>query len=46
MQQSKPTKEQLRQYLYQRQQKSDPPPTPDEIRRQLGWHMLPNATSR
>ena len=35
-----PTKEQVRAYMHQRQRAFDrrPPPTPEEIRRQLGWH--------
>lgn len=35
-----PTKEQVRAYMHQRQRTFDrqPPPTPEEIRRQLGWH--------
>jgi hypothetical protein len=35
-----PTKEQVRAYMHQRQRDFGrcPPPMPDEIRRQLGWH--------
>ena len=35
-----PTKEQVRAYMHQRQCAFDrsPPPMPEEIRRQLGWH--------
>jgi hypothetical protein len=35
-----PTKEQVRAYMHQRQHAFDrrPPPMPEEIRRQLGWH--------
>ena len=35
-----PTKEQVRAYMHQRQRALDrrPPPMPDEIRRQMGWH--------
>jgi hypothetical protein len=35
-----PTKEQVRAYMHQRQRDFDrcPPPMPEEIRRQLGWH--------
>lgn len=39
MQQSKPTKEQTRAYLQSRQRATTPPPSLDEIRRQLGWPM-------
>lgn len=35
----KPSKEALRAYLYARHQTKEPPPTPEEIRRQLGWSM-------
>jgi hypothetical protein len=35
-----PTREQVRAYMRQRQREfsSCPPPVPEEIRRQLGWH--------
>lgn len=35
-----PTKEQVRAYMHQRQREfcRRPPPLPEEIRRQLGWH--------
>lgn len=35
-----PTKEQVRAYMHQRQREfcRRPPPMPEEIRRQLGWH--------
>jgi hypothetical protein len=35
-----PTKEQVRAYMLQRQRDFGhcPPPVPEEIRRQLGWH--------
>ncbi len=33
-----PTKEQVRAYMQLREYDRRPPPTPDEIRRQLGWH--------
>jgi hypothetical protein len=35
-----PTKEQVRAYMHERQRASGrcPPPMPEEIRRQLGWH--------
>lgn len=37
---SQPTKEQVRAYMQQRQREfcRRPPPVPEEIRRQLGWH--------
>ena len=36
---SKPTREQLQQWLKQRHVEKTPPPTPAEIRRQLGWNL-------
>lgn len=39
----KPTKQQLRAYLYERQKSPTPPPSPDEIRRQLGWSLVPTT---
>ncbi len=38
-----PTKEQVRAYMHQRQREfcRRPPPMPEEIRRQLGWHYGP-----
>lgn len=37
-----PTKETVRAYMERRiHAPLEPPPTPEEIRRQLGWHMIP-----
>jgi hypothetical protein len=36
-----PTKEQVRAYMAERERARKPPPPPDEIRRQLGWHIAP-----
>ena len=33
-----PTKEQVRAYMHAREGDHRPPPTPEEIRRQLGWY--------
>lgn len=39
-----PSKETVRAYMERRTHAPhEPPPTPDEIRRELGWHMLPAA---
>ncbi|SFV08957.1 hypothetical protein [Pseudoduganella namucuonensis] len=38
---TKPSKEQLRQFMRQRRQAAEPPPSMAEIRRQLGWYLLP-----
>ncbi len=40
-----PTKEQVRAYMQQREADRRPPPTPDEIRRQLGWIKAPVPAS-
>jgi len=37
---SHPPKHLVREYLERRTKESAPPPTPEEIRRQLGWGML------
>lgn len=37
-----PTKDQVQRYLTERHQSKTPPPTPEQIRKELGWHMLPN----
>lgn len=36
-----PSKQLIRDYMDSRTRSDDPPPTPAEIRRQLGWDMLP-----
>lgn len=35
-----PSKQAVREYLAQRKRAAAPPPTPEEIRRQLGWQLL------
>jgi hypothetical protein len=35
-----PTKYTVRAYLERRARDPEPPPTPEEIRRQLGWGMM------
>lgn len=35
-----PSKQLIRAYLERRSQDTKPPPTPEEIRRQLGWGLL------
>lgn len=34
-----PTKEQVRAYMHARGRAAQPPPSPAEIREQLGWHI-------
>lgn len=36
----KPAKEQVREYLLRRQAEHKPPPSCEEIRRQLGWELI------
>ena len=38
-----PTKEQVRAYMAWREGARRPPPAPAEIRRQLGWRMVPQG---
>lgn len=35
-----PSKQVVREYLERRSHEVKPPPTPEEIRRQLGWGLL------
>lgn len=35
-----PPKHLVREYLQRRKRAAGPPPTPEEIRRQLGWEMM------
>jgi hypothetical protein len=37
---TQPTKQQVQQYLQQRRESNSPPPSPEEIRRQLGWGLV------
>lgn len=41
-----PTKQQVRTYLTGRATAKVPPPTPEEIRRQLGWDLRPDGKRR
>ena len=39
---TRPPKELVREYFERRTHAQlDPPPTPEEIRRQMGWHLIP-----
>jgi hypothetical protein len=40
---SHPPKHLVREYLERRTKESAPPPSPEEVRRQLGWGMLMHA---
>lgn len=39
---SQPLREVLREYLAERHKSQNPPPTPEQIRRELGWHLRPD----
>ncbi|CUI02629.1 hypothetical protein BN2497_2559 [Janthinobacterium sp. CG23_2] len=39
---TKPPKHLTREYLERRVHAEDPPPSLEEIRRLLGWHLIPN----
>lgn len=46
---SRPTHKQVREYMEQRRTSGKPVPDQEEIRRQLGWHMIQqkiNGTTR
>jgi hypothetical protein len=36
----KPSNQQVRNWMQQRQAERKPPPAPDQIRRELGWQMV------
>lgn len=40
-----PGKQRVRDWMNERLISSSPPPGPDEIRRQLGWGLIPNNRS-
>jgi hypothetical protein len=47
----RPTKDQVRQHMrgrvdQQRSKEHAPPPSPEDIRRELGWHMIPSTKPR
>lgn len=35
-----PSKEQVRQFMAQRRTEKTPPPSPEQIRRELGWGLM------
>ena len=43
---SHPSKEQVRAYMAERELARRPPPSPAEIRRQLGWRLMPSDDER
>lgn len=38
---TKPTTAQVRAFMAERQRAKTPPKTPEEIRRELGWNLIP-----
>lgn len=38
---TKPAKQSVREWMDSRTHAEEPPPSPEEIRRQLGWWMIP-----
>lgn len=43
---NQPTKEQVRAYMAAREAERRPPPSPEEIRRQLNWRIAPSDEDR
>lgn len=41
-----PPKEVIREHMQQRAKSAEPPPSPERIRQELGWHLLPNNRRR
>ena len=39
---TQPTKEQVRDWMEDKRRKDEPPPTPEQIRRELGWELNPD----
>lgn len=39
-QMTRPSNEQVRSWMQQRQMDRTPPPEPEQVRRELGWHMV------
>lgn len=38
-----PSKEQVREWFKQQVKSKQPPPTPEQIRRELGWYLKPQT---
>lgn len=38
---TRPDKRLTREYLERRTHEKSPPPPPEDIRRELGWHLIP-----
>lgn len=41
-----PTHQQVRDWMAKRQVERTPPPSPDQIKRELGWDMMYNSDQR
>lgn len=42
---TKPDKQVVRDHMAQRAKDESPPPTPEQIRRELGWRLIPENGS-
>lgn len=42
---TKPDKRKVREYMESRTHEEEPPPSPEEIRRELGWRLIPENGS-
>lgn len=40
MQTTKPSHQQVRDYMAKRREEREPPPSPERIREQLGWRLI------
>jgi len=43
---TRPSHQKVRQYMEERRKSKEPPPSPEEIRRQLGWGLKPDRGGR
>lgn len=41
-----PSKESVRAHMERRQQSRTPPPSPEAIRRELGWNLIPQNKAK
>lgn len=40
MQTTKPSNQQVREFMAKRREESEPPPSPERVREMLGWHLI------
>lgn len=43
---TKPSKEQIREHMESRAKSTEPPPSPERIREELGWKLIPSNGRR